>query len=92
MGDVADLTSYKRLYEISHPFQVSLAEALGYQKQSGAWSPVEDWALPILHQVERAGAPYAIVLEGRFRREEDAVLELPLCYSDLTTAQQVPQQ
>ena len=87
VGDVADLTSDKRLYEISHPFQVSLAEALGYQYQSGAWLAVDDWALPILHQVDRAGAPYAVVLEGRFRREEDAVLDLPLSYSDLTAAQ-----
>lgn len=78
VGEAAELTSPSRLYELSHPFQVKLAEALGYQYQSGAWVAVEDWALPVLHEVERAGAPYAVVLEGRFRGEEDAVLDLPI--------------
>jgi hypothetical protein len=78
VGEAAELSSPARLYELSHPFQVKLAEALGYQYQSGAWVPVDDWALPVIHVVERAGAPYAVVIEGRFRREEDAVLELPV--------------
>ncbi len=78
VGEAAELSSPARLYELSHPFQVNLAEALGYTYQSGAWVPVDDWALPVIHAVERAGVPYAVVLEGRFRREEDAVLELPV--------------
>ena len=86
VGDAAELSSAGRLYELSHPFQVSLAEALGYQYQSGAWVAVEDWALPVLHQVDRGGVPYAVVLEGRFRREEDAVLDLPLLGQVATSA------
>src|ERR1700690_3430908 len=60
----AQLARKQRWYELSHPFQVMLAEALGFQYQSGAWVPVDDWALPVLHEVQRAGCSYAVVLEG----------------------------
>lgn len=67
----------ERLYELSHDFQVRVAEALGYTYQSGAYVALEDAAIPVLHEVTRSGQPYLFVIEGRFRHQDDALLELP---------------
>ncbi|WP_437737335.1 N-6 DNA methylase [Sorangium sp. So ce1335] len=72
----------RALYELGtgdgRRFQVQVAEALGFSYQSGAFFPLDDGrAAPALHVVERHGEPYLVVLEGRFRAEDEALLDVP---------------
>ncbi len=77
LGEARLHTTPKSLYSTGHPFQVKVAEALGFGYQSGAFVQVEDGAVPVLHVEERHGEPYLVVLEGRFRTEqEDGILDL----------------
>lgn len=77
LGEARLHTTPKSLYSAGHPFQVKVAEALGFGYQSGAFVQVEDGAVPVLHVEQRHGEPYLVVLEGRFRTEqEDGILDL----------------
>lgn len=77
LGEVRLHTTSKSLYSVGHPFQVKVAEALGFGYQSGAFVHLGDSAVPVLHVEERHGEPYLVVLEGRFRTEkEDGTLDL----------------
>ena len=61
-----------------YQLQIRVAEALGFQYQSDAFLPLSgDRAARALAVVERHGEPYLAVLPGRFRREEEALLEIP---------------
>ncbi len=77
LGVVGQLTHPEKLYAASRDLQIRVAETLGYTYQSGRVLVLGDHAVPILHEVERAGQPYLIVLEGRFRSEDEALLDLP---------------
>lgn len=76
LGEARLHTTAKALYSVGHPFQVKVAEALGFAYQSNAFLELSDGAVPILHLVERHGEPYLVVLEGRFRPENEATLDL----------------
>lgn len=76
LGEARLHTADKALYSIGHPFQVKVAEALGFAYQSGALLHLGEGAVPALHIEERHGAPYLAVIEGRFRREDEALLDL----------------
>lgn len=70
-------TTPKQLYALSHPFQVNLAEALGFDYQNGSILHLADGhAVPALHVAERHGEPYVAVLEGRMRTESEALLDI----------------
>lgn len=75
LGAAADTLGEKR-FELSRPLQIQVAEALGYAYQSGAVFHLADYAIPILHEVQQAGAPYVVVLGGRFISDAEAVLEV----------------
>src|SRR5690606_6880371 len=76
-GSARSTARSERLYQLSHDFQVRVAEALGYTYQSGATFVLDEGAIPVLHEVTRSGQPYLVVVEGRFRAQDDALLELP---------------
>lgn len=65
----------EKLFEVSRPLQIQVAEALGFTYQSGATFHCTDWSIPILHEVEQSGAPYIVVLSGRFVGDAETVLD-----------------
>ncbi|MFT3770140.1 MAG: N-6 DNA methylase [Minicystis sp.] len=68
----------KALYDLGREFQVRLAETLGFTYQSGAFFALDDGrAAPALHVVERHEEPYLVVFEGRFRGEDESLLDIP---------------
>ncbi len=88
-------TTPRHLYTLAHPFQVSLCEALGFDRQSGAVLPLGGGiALPALHLTERHGETYLAVLEGRLRTENEALLDIlwttPLPASAVTDGMALP--
>jgi hypothetical protein len=62
----------------AYQLQIRVAEALGFQYQSDAFLPLAgDRAARALSVIERHGETYLAVLPGRFRREDEALLEIP---------------
>ena len=83
MGEAARHSRPERLYELSHPLQVAVCEALGYGYQPGVFALGQGRGLPYLSSVDQQGEPYLLVVEGRFVHEsEAAALELHLPDSD----------
>lgn len=81
-GEAGQHNQPSKLQALSRDFQVKLAEALGYSHQSGAYFQLNPSAqhaaraIPISHLVKRGGEPYVVVIEGRFREEQEPLLEL----------------
>lgn len=85
LNEAAKLSRAADLYDVAHPVQVSIAEALGYPYQHGAVFELDDGeALPCIHRVDQKGEPYLLVVEGRFTAEAEGALDV-----GLTEAQQV---
>ncbi|MEQ9080757.1 MAG: hypothetical protein RLP09_43235 [Sandaracinaceae bacterium] len=90
LNEAAKLSRPADLYDVAHPVQVSIAEALGYPYQRGAVFELDDGeALPCIHRVDRKGVdqkgePYLLVVEGRFTAEAEGALDV-----GLAAAQQV---
>lgn len=90
LNEAAKLSRPADLYDVAHPVQVSIAEALGYPYQHGATFELDDGeALPCIHRVDRKGGdqkgePYLLVVEGRFTAEAEGALDV-----GLAAAQQV---
>lgn len=84
MTDAPLHTTPRHLYTLSHPFQVRLCEALGFQYQGGALLHLGDGStVPALHLCERHGEIYLAVLEGRLRtpREIESGASLDLLWT-----------
>lgn len=81
-GEAGQHNQPSKLQALSRDFQVKLAEALGYSHQSGAYfllNPSAQHAaraIPVSHVVKRGGEPYVVVIEGRFREEQEPLLEV----------------
>lgn len=85
LNEAAKLSRAADLYDVAHPVQVSIAEALGYPYQRGAIFELDDGeALPCIHRVDQKGEPYLLVVEGRFTAEAEGALDV-----GLAAAQQV---
>ena len=85
LNEAAKLSRAADLYDVAHPVQVSIAEALGYPYQRGATFELDDGeALPCIHRVDQKGEPYLLVVEGRFTAEAEGALDV-----GLAAAQQV---
>ncbi len=85
LNEAAKLSRAADLYDVAHPVQVSIAEALGYPYQHGATFELDDGeALPCIHRVDQKGEPYLLVVEGRFTAEAEGALDV-----GLAAAQQV---
>ncbi|MCG8421179.1 MAG: hypothetical protein MJE77_24930 [Proteobacteria bacterium] len=77
MGEATRLSRPERLYELSHPVQVAIAEALDYAYAPELVALEQGRGLPVIHRVDRHGEPYLYVLEGRWHHDsEDGALDL----------------
>src|SRR5690606_26914099 len=66
----------QKLFDVSRPLHIQLAELLGYAYQSGATFSVGDAAVSVLSEIEQNGSPYLVVLSGRFLSEAESVLDV----------------
>ena len=64
-------TPGERRYAETHPINVKLAEALGYDYQSGEYELIEDGqAVPVLASLQRDGNPYLWIVEAPWADED----------------------